>query len=160
MSLYELDERVEHVLHLLSIEEDDGTICFLESSLEALELDREQKLLNCAWVVRNALAQAQAIREEENRLSAKRGLYERRAERVTEYVAKCGGLEEGEKFEKAGNGWKWTSSERVEVDPDFDSPAYMRVKQIVDRVALKAALKRGWVVEGAKLLRTKLLKVL
>lgn len=161
MKLYEVDDEIELLLLSLSVEEDDDNIELLESKLEALEMERDQLLLNIHHVIRNAMGEAHMIREEEKRLAAKRKRKENLVDRLLSYVREYGGIEQGQRWEKFGHGFKWTTGEAVVIDEamlPMDSK-YVRVLESFARDVIKRDLKAGIKVPGARLEKTFNLKV-
>ena len=86
MKLYELDDRLEHVLHL-HIDRETGELdpaCMEE--LDALEGALEEKVCGTALYIQGLLLEASATRGEEKRLAARRHALERQAESLKKYI--------------------------------------------------------------------------
>lgn len=91
MTLYEIDAAI------LALQNEDGEITDYEA-LDALVMERDQKLENVACWVKDLTAEAKAIREEEKALAERRQRTERKAERLKGYLAYA---LQGQKFSTA-----------------------------------------------------------
>lgn len=84
MSLYEIDSRIQGIIDSIynSVDENGevGEIDFTE--LEQLQEDRKVKLENIALYIKNTEAEANAIKEEELKLKARREKLENKADRL------------------------------------------------------------------------------
>lgn len=151
MTLYEIDAQLEEMLEQVDPETGE-LLCDMEQ-LEALSLERDQKLENLALYVKNRDAEAKAIREEEKALADRRRSLERKAERARDFLAR---MLAGEKFTTAKVAVSWRKSEAVEIGMSFFSTdaneRFLRYKDPEpDKAAIKAALKAGEEITGAEL---------
>ena len=125
-----------------------------EDELDALNMERDEKIENILLWVKNLKADAKAIKDEEDALKARRKALESKAEHLTDYVAF--GLA-GEKFSTPKVAVSWRKSEAVELGPEFlpwalEKDAYLRYKDPEpDKAMLKTALKAGEQIPGAEL---------
>lgn len=133
---------------------EDGEIDFdlAQQFLEALEGEREEKLESIALYVKELYHEADAIAQEELKLKKRRQAKEKKAERLEEYL-KSSLLGFGsKKFETPRVVLSFRTSKAVVVtDESKLDEKYMKAKVVVtvDKTAIKDALDKGEVVEGA-----------
>ena len=86
MNLYQIDSEIQEVLSYL-IDEETGEINqTAEAELEQLKHDKLIKMSNVGLAVKNYLAEADAIRNEERNLASRRKSAERKAEWLKAYL--------------------------------------------------------------------------
>ena len=151
MKLYEINAALEELLNQQDPETGELT-CDLEQ-LDALMMERDEKLEGLALYVKNADAEAKAIREEEKALAERRRSLENKAERAKGFLAE---QLAGEKFSTPKVAVSYRKSEQVEVSMAFfteeSNERFLRFKDPeADKTAIKAALKAGETVPGAEL---------
>jgi hypothetical protein len=133
---------------------EDGEIDFelAQQFLEQLEGEREEKLESIALYVKELYHEADAIMQEEVKLKKRRQAKEKKAERLEEYL-KSSLLGFGDKkFETPRVVLSFRTSKAVVVtDESKLDKKYMKAKVVVtvDKTAIKDALDKGEVVEGA-----------
>ena len=144
MKLYEINNEI-----LSCIDLETGEIIAPEK-LEALKMDKHEKLRNIAFVALNAAADAKAYEEQEKKFAARK-----RSAKATVEWAKATLARElgGEKMKEAEFSISYRKSEAVEIADLNAVPDEFRIPQPdkIDRAALKAALKNGAVVAGAQI---------
>ena len=156
MTLYEIDHAIGEAFEE-GVDPNTGEIINEEAwaRLEALQMDREQKLENVALWVKDLNAEAAAIKTEEDALKRRRQSAEKKADSLKGYLASA--LGGSEKFKTARVAISWRRSETAElldgVDPVSLPLEYQRVKVAVepDKAKLKEALKSGKIIEGVEL---------
>lgn len=83
MTLYDIDAQIAALDGAaeddMLIDQDTGELISVSQALDALRMEREEKLENVACWVKNLCAEADAIREEENRLIKRRKAAETKA---------------------------------------------------------------------------------
>lgn len=152
MTLYSINAALEELLNQQDPETGELT-CDLDQ-LDALMMERGEKLEGLALYVKNADAEAKAIREEEKALAERRRSLENKAERAKGFLAE---QLAGEKFSTPKVAVSWRKSEAVELGPEFlpwalEKDAYLRYKDPEpDKAMLKTALKAGEQIPGAEL---------
>ena len=130
--------------------------------VEALQMAREQKLENGGLFYKNLVAEAAAIKAEEENLRKRRQVAENKAESVKRWLTYA---LQGEKFKTPRLALSWRKSETVELKPDMDPAtlplAFQAIKVTVspDKAKLKEALKAGAVIEGVELVEHQNLQV-
>jgi hypothetical protein len=133
---------------------EDGEIDFelAQAFLESLEGEREEKLERIALYIKQLYHEADAIAVEELKLKKRREAKEKKAERMEEYL-KSSLLGFGDKkFETPRVVLSFRTSKAVVVtDESKLDKKYMKAKVVVtvDKTAIKDALDKGEVVEGA-----------
>lgn len=141
MNLYEINRAL-----LDCIDEETGEILDFEK-LEALSLEKGEKLENITLYVKNLKSDVEAIRAEEKALADRRHSLENKMEGLKRYLSDA---LNGEKFETARCRVSFRTSHKVDVADEFKNWAlendkrFIRYKEPeVDKSALTDALKRG-----------------
>ena len=158
MNLYEITKEIQAIENEMMAwaEEHDGDISEfpLGVELDGLEQDKTAKIISMGLWYKNIVAEAEAIEAEAKKLKKRQAAAENKAERIKEYIGMC--LGEGNKLSDPKVVFNWRKSEAVNllVEAEKLPDEYQRVKTTVDpdRVAIKAALKSGEVLEFAELL--------
>lgn len=161
MKIYEIDMEIERVLN--DVDPETGEVLFDPKLIEALQMERDEKVENLALAVKNLRAEVEAFKNEEKALAERRKVAENQAERAKKYLEYVLG---GEKFKTTKVSVSYTTSKSVEVDKDFVAWAIaahadhlLRYRDPEpDKTALKALLAEGGedAVEGhAKIVTNK-----
>lgn len=99
MTLYEIDAQIAALENAseddMIIDEETGELGSVVQALDALRMAREEKLENVACWVKNLSAEADAIREEENRLIKRRKSAETKAARLKAWLLAAMTREDG-----------------------------------------------------------------
>ncbi|MGN1368714.1 MAG: siphovirus Gp157 family protein [Aristaeellaceae bacterium] len=161
MTLYDIDAQIDALDGTaeddMLIDQETGELISVAQALDALRMEREAKLENVACWVKNLCAEADAIREEENRLVKRRKAAETKAANLKAWLLAAMTREDGT-TDKLKTGRVMVSVKRnppsTVVDDESLLPlAYKTVKQIViqDKAAIKSAILSGDEVPGAHL---------
>ena len=161
MTLYDTDAQIAPLEDAaeddMLIDEETGELISVAQALDALRMEREEKIENVACWVKNLYAEVEAIREEENRLFKRRKAAEKKAENLKAWMLAAMTREDGT-TDKLKTGRVMVSVKRnppsTVVDDEALLPwAYKSVKQIVtqDKAAIKSAILAGEEVPGAHL---------
>ena len=144
MKLYEINNEI-----LSCIDLETGEIIAPEK-LEALKMDKHEKLRNIAFVALNAAADVKAYEEQEKKFAARKRSAKATVEWARETLARELG---GQKMKEPEFSISYRKSEAVEVADEAAVPDEFRIPQPdkIDRAALKAALKNGAVIAGAQI---------
>lgn len=141
MKLYEINQEILDCIDLKT-----GEIIAPEK-LEALQMDKREKLRNIAFVALNAAADAKAYEEQEKKFSARK-----KAAKATVEWAKATLKRElgGKKMKEAEFTVSYRKSEVVEIADLNSVPDEFLVPQPpkVDKAGLKEAIKGGAVIDG------------
>lgn len=154
MRLYEVNAALEALLEQVDPETGELT-CDLDA-LEALTIERDEKLEGLALYCKNLTAEAEAIRNEEKTLAERRKALENKAARAKTFLDRNLA---GEKFQTAKVAVNYRTSKAVEITDEesfwayaFKHPGFIRQKQPeADKTAIGAALKNGQEIPGAEI---------
>lgn len=150
-ALYDINADLEILLS--QVDEETGELLIDPEALDALTMERAEKLEGMALTVKNWTAEADAIRAEEKALAERRQRLEKKRDSLTRYLQQ---VLAGEKFETPRVIVSWRKSKSVEIDEAafWENPAeaYIRYKEPeVNKQAVTAALKNGEIIPGALL---------
>ena len=99
MTLYDIDAQIAALDGAaeddMLIDEETGELVSVSQALDALRMEREEKLENVACWVKNLSAEADAIREEENRLVKRRKAAETKAANLKSWLLAAMTREDG-----------------------------------------------------------------
>ena len=152
MKLYEINQEI-----LSCIDLETGEIIAPEK-LEALQMDKHEKLRNIGFVYLNAMADAKAYEEQEKKFTARK-----KAAKATADWAKATLARElnGEKMKEAEFTVSYRKSEAVEIADLNAVPDEFLAPQppTVDKVGLKKAVKGGAVIDGVTIVEKKNIQI-
>ena len=160
MKLFEIDERLAACVKISddqAVDAETGEVIDIEA-VEALEMEREQKIENIGMWIKDLTAQSEALKAEKNKLAEREKSAKNKAERLKEFLT---AYLDGKKFETARVSIKFRSVESVSV-PDVTAlpEKYWRIKPPeADKTAIKNAIKAGEVIEGAELVKKQSISV-
>lgn len=161
-TLYEINTEVQKALDdlLNSIDPETGEVdeAYLHA-YEDLNLQKDEKLDNIGVYIKEQMAMAKAIKEEEANLKDRREKIEGKIERLKNYTAD---ILAGEKWSNARVAFSFRKSDSVDIPDDALIPdEFIRteVKKTPDKKAIKEALKRGQEVRGAFLIEKNNLQI-
>jgi len=152
LKLYEINAALEALLE--QVDEETGELTCDMEQLEALSLERDEKLEGLALSTKNDRAEAEAIYAEIDNLSKRARALKNRAERKSEFLER---MLNGEKFQTPRVAITYRTSQAVELTPEFlewaiTQDKFLRYKDPEpDKTAIKAALKAGETVPGAEI---------
>lgn len=110
MSIYDIDDSILSLVDMETGEIED------EKRYDELQMERTQKVENIGLLLKNTVAEAKAIKEEEQALSARRKTAENKAERLKNLLAYA---LHGEKFSTPKLKVSYRKSRVVNIDPQF-----------------------------------------
>ena len=160
MTLYDIDAQIAALEDAaeddMLIDEETGELISLSQALDALRMEREAKIENVACWVKNLSAEADAIREEENRLIKRRKAAETKAANLKAWLLAAMTREDGT-TDKLKTGRVMVSVKRnppsTVVDDDL-LPSTYKVAKITyqaNKELIKRELLAGGEVPGAHL---------
>ena len=160
MTLYDIDAQIAALDGAaeddMLIDEETGELISVSQALDALRMEREAKLENVACWVKNLSAEADAIREEENRLLKRRKAAETKAANLKAWLLAAMTREDGT-TDKLKTGRVMVSVKRnppsTVVDDDL-LPSTYKVAKITyqaNKELIKRELLAGGEVPGAYL---------
>ena len=152
MNIYEIDSAI-----MALVDEETGEILDIEA-LEQLQMERDRKLENVACWIKNMVADAAAIRQEELNLAKRRQAIENRAERLKKYLSD---VLAGQKFQTAKCAVSFRKTTKVELSEPALAIAWAQSNGYGNIVTYKAPeisksglavlLKEGNQIPGAEL---------
>ena len=148
MNLYEMCKELETFEFDIDLE--TGEVLNADE-LDALEVSRDEKILNCIYFLKNKQAEAEALKAEKQRFADRQKAAENQVARMKDYMAVC---LNGDKWQSADKTHKITyrRSEEVRADVSQISDEFLRYKEPeLDKAKIKKALKAGEVIPGAEL---------
>ena len=151
MKLYEINAALEALLS--NVDEETGEVIVDTEALDALLMERNDKLEGMALLVKDWSAEATAIAAEEKALKERRERIEKKRDSLKRYLQQA---LDGEKLETAKVAVSYRKSKSVEIDPAVfwlnPASAFVRIKQEPDKTAIGDTLKSGGIVPGAELI--------
>ena len=160
MTLYDIDAQIAALEDAaeddMLIDEETGELISVAQALDALRMEREAKLENVACWVKNLCAEADAIREEENRLVKRRKAAETKAANLKSWLLAAMTREDGT-TDKLKTGRVMVSVKRNPPSTVVDDallPSTYKVAKITyqpNKELIKRELLSGGEVPGAHL---------
>lgn len=149
-ALYEINRDLYRLYE--SSVNDDGEIDETAiDAIEALELERSEKIENIACLIKNLRSDADQIKAEADKLAKRAKAAQNRADSLKDYLE----LQlAGEKFKSPRVAISWGSTSSVRVEDESLIPAEYTVTETVvkvDKNGIKAAIKAGEDVPGCQL---------
>lgn len=151
-TLYEIDEAI-----LACIDQETGEIIDGEK-LDALQIEREEKLESVALWIKDLKAEAEALKAEKQAFAERQKAAESKAESLKKWLADALA---GEKFKttKVAVSFRKTQSVQVSDIWELDEKFVKYAEPTADKAAIKAAIKAGEEVNGATLIESVSLSV-
>ena len=160
MTLYDIDAQIAALENAseddMIIDEETGELGSVVQALDALRMAREEKLENVACWVKNLSAEADAIREEENRLIKRRKAAETKAANLKAWLLAAMTREDGT-TDKLKTGRVMISVKKnppsTVVDDDLLPSTYKvaKITYLANKELIKRELLSGGEVPGAHL---------
>ena len=155
-ALYDIDAAI-----LACVDQETGEI-FDPEQLDALQMERAQKLEGVALWVKDLKAEAEAVKAEADKLNARKKAIDNKVEGLKTWLMYALG---GEKLKTPRCNVSQTHSQKVVIDDEkamidmlMSSPSgekFLRIKEPeIDKNALKDSLKQGYEYEFAHLEET------
>lgn len=153
-ALYEINAALEALLS--DVDEETGEVGFSAEQLDALVMEREEKIENLALAIKNMAAEAAAIKAEEDSLKKRRKALENKTERIRDYLQDCLA---GDKFKTPRVAVSYRKSTTTEITDEAafwefasEHPQYYKTYDPEpDKKAIMETLKTGESVPGAEL---------
>lgn len=141
MSIYDIDAAI---ISLIDTETGEVTD---EEAFDTLQMERDVKVENIGLLLKNTVAEAKAIKEEEQALSARRKTAENKVERLKNLLAYA---LNGEKFSTPKLKVSYRKSRVVNIDPQFIEWAEINADDLltysepkVNKTAVRDAIDSG-----------------
>ena len=146
MNIYEIEQAIMDL-----VDPETGEIADFDA-LDALSMARDEKIENVALWIKNLVAEAKAIREEEKALAERRRAAETKADSLQRYLDR---ILDGNKFSTPKVAISYRKSKAVEIADEeafIKAGAYLVPQDPkIDKKAISEALKNGTVIAGAEL---------
>jgi len=146
MKLYEINAALAELLN--QVDPETGELMVDGAALDALMIQRGEKLEGMALTVKNLDAEASAIKAEESALSERRKKIEKHRDSLKGYLQT---QLAGEKLETARVAVLYRKSKSVDILPSFwdsPNPAFLRQTVEPDKKKIMDALKAGATIPG------------
>ena len=153
MTLFELNDALRNFN--LEIDEETGEI-LNAAELDALEMQRDEKIENIALWIKNLKAEAEAVKKQKDVFYQREKALTNKAERLKEWLASN---LNGEKWKSDRVVLSWRKSESVAVDDDFNDDRFITYEPKISKTAIKEALKNGEEVTGARIVENNSLQI-
>lgn len=153
MNLYELTTQMQAAMDALVVNEETGEVSGFEA-VDALDVAFDDKAESYAIVIKNLLAEAEAIHAESEKLRARENATKRRAESLKMHLAQSMAAVGKEKLVTARAALSFRKSQSVRITNEDALPEgwwKVSTKREPDKVAIAKQLKAGIMVPGAEL---------
>lgn len=158
-SLFEINEQIEMLTNKL-VDEETGEINEeVMAELEALEMDREDKIEGCGLMMKQLAAEVDAINTEIKALKARATAKANKHDRIGEYVK---ATLKGKPFERARVSMRFRKSVKVEITDETlvpDEWCKYETTRTPMKTEIKKALKNDETVPGCVLVENMNLQV-
>lgn len=144
MRLYDIDEAI-----LSCIDTDTGEILDADK-LNALQIEREEKIENVALWIKNLKSDAEALKAEKQAFADRQKAAENKAESLKKWLTEALA---GEKFKTTRVAVSFRKSKSVQVEDiwKLDDSFVKYAEPTADKAAIKKAIEAGQEVAGASL---------
>ena len=152
MNLYELNAEI-----LACVDLESGEIID-EEMLDALVMERDQKVESIALWIKNLSAEAEALKAEKDAFAKRQKVAENKAESLKRYLSNA---LQGEKFGTTKVNITFRSSEAVNITDITKIPEeFLKYSEpTADKMAIKKMLKEGCLIDGAELVNNKSIQI-
>lgn len=159
MNLYEINEQLESAIEKC-VNPETGEILDAESLIN-LQIEESEKIENIALYIKNLSASANEIRVEESALAERRRVKQKKAEWLENYLSNYLLSVGKTRYETPKCALSFRKSESVEIDAGANIPErFMRIKDPeINKADIKAALKLGEKISGARLVTRQNLQI-
>lgn len=158
MNLYEIKSEIEALFS--KVDENGELPDDIAQQLERLAITEHEKIENTGLYIKNLLSDADAIKNEVDRLNERRQAMTHKAERLKNYLSDYLANNGKDKFSTSRIDLRFRKSEQVNIYQDIDLPDdFWRVKREPDKATIKKLLKAGESVPGAELVERQNLQI-
>lgn len=147
MTLFEYNQEIERAI--IEATDEDGVINEekLAEDINALEMERADKIDNCIKFYKSRKAMAEALKAEKTTLAKRQQVAENEAERMKDYLTFC---LEGSKWESVVGKISYRKTKAVEIDNEEALPIEcLIVTSKPDKTEIKKWIEGGQEVKGA-----------
>lgn len=153
MTLYKITNEIKAIEEMLDNEEIDEET--YKNGLELINYEIQNKGANIINFINSKVYDVETIEKEIKRLGELKSSRQKKIDKLKDYVVKCMEKVKINKIETTAGNFSFRKGERVEIKRYSDIPAKFRtieIKEKVDKVNIKKAIKAGLNVDGAILL--------
>jgi len=155
MNLYELTQEWRYAVEVAinGCDPETGAIPDdIAAIIDSIEQQREQKIENCVYAIRNLNADAMALDAEISRLQAKKKTADNAIERIRQWL--CDNMQDGEKVRTSIATVSRRHSESVSITGDVpNDDRYGRTEFVPSKTKIKEALLAGGEIAFAKIIQ-------
>lgn len=164
MKLYDIDEELRDLLDEMEIDPETGEVLhnFDMAEFESLTNERDSKIEGIAIYIKELLAESEALKNEYKKLKSRSEIKANKAERLKDFLSNYMINTKMPRFETNRVALSFRKSEGVEVEHEDLIPKKFFKKKIdytLDKLSIKAFLKNGKSVKGAKLIEKQNLQI-
>ena len=158
MNLYDIKSEIEALFS--KVDENGELPEDIAEKIEQLAITEHEKIENTGLYIKNLLSDADAIKNEADRLNERRQSMTHKAERLKNYLSDYLTANNKDTFSTARIDLRFRRSEQVHIYQDADLPNTLwRAKLEPDKAHIKELLKAGEVVPGAELVERQNLQI-
>ena len=149
--LFDIEADIREALENLEIDEDGCVTADSFGKLEALKEEKERKLENVALFYKETLVEAEALKNESDKLKERARIAQNRADGLKVYLMSS---LNGEELKTARVAVTYRKSQSVDIDEELLSKKYYvrKVEEKPDKKAILELLKKGERILGAELI--------
>lgn len=167
MKLYEINDKIRELLDMLDegvigFEDENGEMQYITEKLDELELDRKKKLENAALAVEELKAEADELNRKAKALKERADAKSNRVDSLKSYIINCMQAFGDKKIDGEMCSLSVSVRDKVEVDSiDLLPREYIRSKTTyeADKKAIGYAIKKGAIIEGARVIKNPSLSI-
>lgn len=157
MKLYEINELLKNCVIVdeeTAVDGETGEMIDIEA-INALAMEREDKIINIARWIKELTAEADAVKAEKMKLAKRQSALENKADSLKDYLERI--VLPGENVSDPTTEIKWRKSTVCEADVDVlkSKPEYAKYLTFAEpkpnKTEITAALKKGIEIEGCTL---------
>ena len=156
MNLYEIKSEIESLFS--RVDENGELPDDIAVQIEQLAITEHEKIENTGLYIKNLLSDADAIKNEVDRLNERRQAMAHKAERLKNYLSDYLANNGKDKFSTSRIDLRFRKSEQVNIYGDIADDLW-RVKREPDKATIKKLLKAGEFVPGAELVERQNLQI-
>lgn len=165
MKLYEINDKIRELLDMLDegvigFEDENGEMQYITEKLD--ELDRKKKLENAALAVEELKAEADELNRKAKALKERADAKSNRVDSLKSYIINCMQAFGDKKIDGEMCSLSVSVRDKVEVDSiDLLPREYIRSKTTfeADKKAIGDAIKKGAIIEGARVIKNPSLSI-
>lgn len=153
MELYKIDEQMRRLLDIgdgVAVDETTGEV-FDAAALDALQMERREKIEGIIKAIKNYEANAKALKAESDAMKDRSDVLKNRAKWLRGYLARH--MDAGEAFDSIAGDIRWRRTGSVIIDVPLEElpERFVKITRAPMREEIRKAIKAGETVPGAHL---------